>query len=168
MTKIADSSANESFFRCPVAGDCAEANLKIGRRRIKVNVQDMSIDGFTVLVPSHCAKHLRVGVPWILEYDETRTETLAQWFHHGLQGHTQVGLRRMRDLTPVSYIGRWYTGLMPSGSRTSGTDATVAYAGFTILLFLTMAMPGIGDYLGTAPRIESAATMIFEGIADLW
>ena len=168
MTMTADSSANELFFRCPVVGDCADAKLKIGRRRINVHVQDMSIDGFTVLVPSQYAKHLRVGVPWILEYDETRTETLAQWFHHGLQGQTQVGLRRMQDLTPVKYIGSWYTSFLPSGSRSSGTDATVAYAGFTILLFLTMAMPGLGDYLGTAPRIESAATMIYDGITGLW
>ncbi len=168
MTKTTDTPNSESFFRCPVAEDSAEANLKVGRRRIKVSVQDTSIDGFTVLVPSASAKHLRVGVPWILEYDETRTETLAQWFHHGLQGQTQVGLRRMRDLTPVKYIGSWYTGFLPSGSRSSGTDATVAYAGFTILLFLSMAMPGLGDYLGTAPRIEAAAVLIFDSIAELW
>lgn len=167
MTTNADSSANESFFRCPVVGDCAGASLKIGRRRIRVNVQDMSIDGFTVLIPSVSAKHLRVGVPWILEYDGTLTETLAQWFHHGLQGQTQVGLRRMRDLTPVTYIGSWYTGFLPSRSRSSGGDATVAYAGFTILLFLTMAMPGLGDYLGTAPRIEAAAVLIYDCIAEL-
>jgi hypothetical protein len=168
MTKSTETPANDSFFRCPVVGDCADACLKIGRRRMKVTVQDTSIDGFTVLVSSAHSKHLRVGEPWILEFDDTRTETLAQWFHHGLQGQTQVGLRRMRDLTPVQQIGSWYTGLLPSKSRNSGTDATVAYAGFTILLFLTMALPGLGDYLGTANRIESAAAMIFQGIASLW
>ncbi len=156
--------ANESYFRCPIASDCAEARLKIGWRHVKVVVQDASIDGFTILVPAKSAQRLKVGAPWLLEFDGSRIETHAQWFYHGHDGTTQIGLRRMRDVTPVQHIGSWYTGLLPSRSHGSMTDSTVAYAGLTILLFLVMAMPGLGDQLGTAPRIQSAASSIYLAI----
>ncbi len=158
---MSQSNTRESFYRCPIAADCADARLKIGWRHQKVTVQDSSIDGYTVLVPARFARRLKVGEPWILEFDGLRTEAHAEWFYHGHDGTTQIGLRRMRDLTPVPHIGSWYTGLMPTGSHGSMTDSTVAYAGVTILLFLAMAMPGLGDQLGTASRIQWAASSLY-------
>jgi hypothetical protein len=168
MYTATETHRNESFFRCPILSDSSKATLKMGWRRVHVEVQDTSIDGFTILVPATSAKRLKVGTPWVLEFDGSRIETHAQWFYHGHDGNTQIGLRRMRDLTPVERIGSWYTGLLPSRARSATNDSTVACAGFTILLFVLMAMPGLGDQLGTSSRIQSATKWIYHGLMGLW
>lgn len=171
MPRTTDSSSSGSFYRFPVASDCSSATLKIGRHRIDVVVQETSIDGFTVLVPAHAAHQLKISVPWILNHQGARYETFAQWFYHTPEGHSQIGLRRLRDLTPVPTIGHWYTGLVPFRSKRDGSDSTVACAGFVLVLFLVMAMPGLGEKLGTADRIQNAVRYIYSGVGKelgLW
>ncbi len=165
MIAPVDSSTNESFYRCKISADCSAGSLIIGRRKVNVIIQETSIDGFTIVVPARAAKRLKVGTPWILDYDGTKTETHAQWFYHSPDGETQIGLRRLRDVTPEPQIGAWYSPLLPTRSRASMTDSSVAYAGFALVLFIVMAMPGVGDHLGTASHIEDAANWIYHGVS---
>ena len=160
------STDHEAFFRCPVPSDCAKAQLRIGRRRIKVTVQDTSIDGFTILVPPRGAHKLKMGSLWILEYDGARLETHAQWFYHAPDGQTQIGLRRLRDLTPQPMMGSLISAVFPSASRNELTYSGLAYAGFVMALFLLLALPGLGDRLGTADRIQGAVRWIYQGVSS--
>ena len=49
----------------------------------------------------------------------------------------------------------------------SGIGSGAAYGGFVLVLFCVMSLPGIGDQLGTAPRIESALALMGENISDV-
>lgn len=156
----------EAFFRCPVPSDCSKARLRIGRRCIDVTVQETSIDGFSILVPPRSAHKLKMGTVWLLEYNGARLETHAQWFYHSPDGQTQVGLRRLRDLTPLPAIGSVLTTVLPAGSRNELTYSGLTYAGFVMVLFLLLALPGLGDRLGTAERIQGAVRWIFQGVSS--
>jgi len=77
-----------------------------------------------------------------------------------------MGLRRLRDLTkpvdprPALSKGR---SVNSYGSGFSG----VFFSGILLLVFLVLAMPGLGDALGTAPRIEEAVKWLYSGFSDL-
>ncbi len=162
MTHTPDSSSKSGsdFFRCPVASDNRSATIQIGRRRLSSDVQETSIDGFTVMVSPKNSSKLKVGRPWILHYDGTSVEVHPQWMFNSPDGHVQLGLRRLRDLTKPPKIkrpaGSWF------GHSRSGdpSNSAVAFGGFVMTLFLVMALPGLGDRLGTSNRIQGTVRWI--------
>ncbi|QDV64178.1 hypothetical protein [Crateriforma conspicua] len=160
--------ATSDFFRCPVQADQGSALIRIGRRKLAVTVQETSIDGFTVLVTPEGAKHVKVGRPWVLEFDGTRFEVHAQWFFHSPDGHVQVGMRRLRDLTePPSEHVSWslFRNGDVRGTDSAGTS-TLAFAGFILFLVTAMALPGLGDQLGTAKPMGEAARSFTDAVGD--
>ena len=152
------TSATEEhdFFRCPVSRDMSGAIIRSGRRRLSAGVQETSIDGFTVLVSPKVASKLRVGRTWVLEYQDAIIEVHPQWFFNAPDGHVQIGLRRLRDLTPPEPIRKSLL-VRYGGTRYGAPNVSAAmYGGFVLLLFLLFAMPGLGDRLGTSKRIQGA------------
>lgn len=147
------------FFRCPVLKDHSKALIRIGRRALAVSVQETSIDGFTVLVSPKLTSRLKVGRPWVLEYDGARTEVHPQWMFNSPDGYVQVGLRRLRDLTKPP-PAHWASGKARTRIHKDSNFAAIAFSGFVMALFLLMAMPGLGDRLGTSERIQSALRWI--------
>lgn len=155
-----------SFFRCPVQADQSRGTIRIGRRRIEASVQEASIEGFTVLVEPKYAKRLSVGIPWILQYNGAKLEIQAQWFFHAPDGQVQIGLRRLRDLTEPEHVRSWW---VLSGARRGMEDAghsTVAFAGFVLVVCVSLALPGIGDKLGTADHINDTFRWILEVVSN--
>ena len=151
------------FFRCPVQPDQGDAKILIGRRRVRACVQETSIDGFTVLIAPQEAPRLKVGKLWVLQYSGARFEVHPQWFFHAPDGHVQMGLRRMRDLTEPEKIGSW----APFGKTSRQDDSrnsTLVFAGLVLLLFTAMALPGLGDQLGTAARIHASFRWVIHGL----
>jgi hypothetical protein len=162
-----NETQDPSYYRCPVHEDHAEAVLCSRRRRLKVLVQETSIDGFTVLVKPQDADRLSIGRPWVLEYSGARVEVHGQWFFNSPDGHVQMGLRRLRDLTQP---GNSTTSLFSRYKHTSIHDlgfSGVIYAAILLAVFLVLALPGIGDALGTAPKIESAVLWLWSGLGNL-
>ncbi len=154
------SETTNSFFRCPVASENAKAVIRIGRRQTPAEVQETSIDGFTVLVSPENASKLKVGRPWVMHYDGTCVEVHPQWMFNSPDGHVQLGLRRLRDLTrPVKATvsnPRRHRVL----SQHDASNSTVAFGGFVLCLFVAMALPGLGDRLGTSDGIQTTVRWI--------
>lgn len=78
-----------------------------------------------------------------------------------------MGLRRLRDLTKpentrVAILSRGQT-RSGNGEGLSG----LVYTGMLFAVFLLLAMPGVGDALGTAPKIESAVMWLWTGFGDI-
>ncbi|MDC0288051.1 hypothetical protein OAM37_04680 [bacterium] len=163
MTETQDPS----YYRCPVHEDHAEAVLCSRRRRLDVLVQETSIDGFTVLVKPQDADRLAIGRPWVLEYSGARVEVHGQWFFNSPDGHVQMGLRRLRDLTKTGASSQSFLfRLRPPAIHDLGFSGVI-YSGLLLAVFLVLAMPGIGDALGTAPKIESAVIWLWSGVGNL-
>lgn len=169
---MSDSTHEETprgFFRCPVQAEDAKATIIIRRRRIPVVVQDKSIDGFSVLVsPKHLTK-LQVGPQWVLKSKNETTEVWAQWMFHSPDGHAQLGLRRLRDLTPQDQ-GSWLPAFLSYRKHTTNPELLLAA---TVLTgFLALSLPGIGDRLGTSGKIQTGLQIFCEvvrdSVQDIW
>lgn len=162
--EIKEREEEEVYFRCPIPTDQARAVLVVGRRSVPILVQEASIDAFTVLVaPRHSSK-LKVGRPWTLEYDGTRTEIHPQWIFNSPDGQVQLGLRRLRDLTTQPTVRRSILTRVGGKRYEDPNFSAAAYGGFVLFLFSLMALPGLGDRLGTAPRIEATVKWMLSGI----
>ncbi|MCG8650796.1 MAG: hypothetical protein MI861_13240 [Pirellulales bacterium] len=161
-TESSDQLSN--FFRCPVQSDQGKAVIRIGRRKMSAIIQETSIDGFTVLVPPKYSTRLKVGRPWVLEYEGARHEIHPQWFFNSPDGHVQMGLRRLRDLTKPTPLQR-HSWLARFGGRRyeNPNNAAVVFGGFVLFLFALMATPGLGEHLGTADRIQDAFRWFVSG-----
>jgi hypothetical protein len=169
---MSDSNSSEQdggFFRCPVQPEDSEATICIRRRKIPAKMQDRSIDGFSVLVEAKHVGKLRVGSQWVLKSGGEVTEVLAQWMFHSPDGRVQLGLRRLRDLTPQPKES-WVPALF--SYRKQSTNPGVLLAGLTMAIFLAFSLPGIGDRLGTSGRIQSGlkalCDVVGDGVGDVW
>lgn len=163
-----ETDQNTSFFRCPIQNDQGQgqAIIRIGRRKAKATVQETSIDGFTVLVPPKDGGKLKVGRPWVLEYDGTRHEIHPQWFFNSPDGHVQMGLRRLRDLTEPEPIRNSWLARIGGRRYEDPSNAAVVFGGFVLFLFAMMASPGLGERLGTADRIQDTFHWAYESASE--
>ncbi|MFK8111005.1 MAG: hypothetical protein AB8B91_02320 [Rubripirellula sp.] len=156
----------DGFFRCPVQSENSKATICVGRRKSQASVQETSIDGFTVLVSPRDASKLSVGRTWVMEYEGTRTEVHPQWFFNAPDGHVQMGLRRLRDLTKPDPIRSSLLTRFGGKRCEDPSYAAAIFGGFVLLLFSLMALPGLGDRLGTSDRIQDAFRWVIKGVDD--
>lgn len=159
---MSDSDRSSSFFRCRVPSEQSKASLRIGSSTIPAVLQETSIDGFTVTVDPKYGKRMRVARRWLLTTENEKAEVHAEWMFHAPSGAIQLGLRRLRDLTPSEEPRG---GLMWGWGRRRSIDSStpeLVFAGLVVFLFVTLSLPGLGDHLGTAPRIRSAV----QGVMD--
>jgi len=166
ISQIAEREEEEVYFRCPIPSEQAKASLLVGRRHVPIIVQEASIDSFTVLVAPRYSSKLKVGRPWILEYDGTRTEIHPQWIFNSPDGQVQLGLRRLRDLTTQPNVRRSFLTRVGGKRYEDPSMSAAAYGGFVLFLFALMALPGLGDRLGTAERIEDTIRWVVQGIDE--
>ncbi len=165
---MSERSEPDVYYRCPVQHEQARVQLRIAGRRIPATLCETSIDGFTLTLTAAQAKHVRLGKPWILKTSSERTEVHAEWLFHAPDGTLQLGLRRMRDLTPSEEPrGVVFSSRSLKSQAASAASSEIAFAGLVIFLFLTLSMPGIGDSLGTAPRVRNALTTLWNAMSQL-
>lgn len=149
-----------SFFRCPVQSECAQATLHVARTKIPANLQEQSIDGFTVTVDAAMAPKLRFGKAWVLTTNDDRVQVHPEWIFHALNGDVQMALRRMKDLNEIVHpSGGWnpFRYRTESRQRGQGSRNEIAFAGVLVFIFAVLSLPGLGDAVGTAPHIQKTA-----------
>ncbi|QDT11387.1 hypothetical protein [Planctomycetes bacterium K23_9] len=151
----ADSEPRK-YYRCPIDADQSAAKLKIGRSTVRASVLEKSIDGYSLLIKKRYAKRLRLGSQFRMNYDGTSMQVQVRRISDAEKGYRNIGLALTKDLTkPPQLKSSWWPSLRPSQKTSEGT-AQIAFAGFVLLLFCAMAMPGLGDRLGTSDRIQDA------------
>jgi len=162
------SESRDSTFRCKVVGPTA-ATLRAGSRVYAIDVRETSGSGFTLGIPNRIAKRLKVGKRYELYYDERRILVAARHFLDASGGESRLEVVAVREYEPKE---RWAFRLpFTKGSRVitqdSASTKTIAYGGFVLVLFCIMALPGIGEDLGTAPRIHKALRLIGNNVAEV-
>jgi len=153
-----------NFHRFRIQDDQARAKLRCGWRTCMAQLQETSIDGFTVLVDRRKVARLTPGKNWVLEHDGAKIEVHAQWYFDSPSGQVQIALRRLRDLTEPDPIRSSLLGSLFGRRYEDPNFSAAAFGGFVLFLFCLMALPGLGDQLGTADRIENAFYWILNGI----
>lgn len=163
------NSTKDNSFRCAVVGK-TQATLRVGGRNRKVSVRETSGNGFTVGLDAKTAKRIQCGKRYELCYDDRRLAVMAEAFVETVDGEARLRVGTMHEYEPRE---RWAFRLpFTSGRRISSHDTAVnhgaAYGGFVLILFCLMAMPGIGEKLGTAPRIHQALGLMQKNIVDVY
>lgn len=154
------------FFRCPIVSGRSEATIRIGRRKLVATVQETSIDGYTIVISPQYSSKLKVGKTWTLEHDGSKTEVHPLWFFNTPEGSIQLGLRRLRDITPME-SDRSSLLIRFGGSRFHDPNfSAVAYGGIVLSLFCLLALPGWGDHMGTSDRIHDAFHWLMDGLNE--
>lgn len=166
--KTLPTTGQEKVYRCKVVGDAA-AILQVGSKHVNCHVRETSGSGFTVGLEQKLAKKIKLGQKIELRYEDRRILVMAKAFVESVQGEARLMIETIREFEPKE---RWAFRLPFSrGSRVinheSGISSGAAYGGFVLVIFCVMSLPGIGDKLGTAPRIETALKMMGRNFADV-
>ncbi|MCA9135698.1 MAG: hypothetical protein KDB00_03040 [Planctomycetales bacterium] len=166
--KTVPVEGQEKVYRCKVVGD-STAILFVGHKPLKIFVRETSGNGFTLGIDPKLTKRISAGKRYELRYDDRRIEIIAESFVETVQGEARLRVGTIREFEPVK---RWAFRLpFTRGSRVisheSGINSGAAYGGFVLVLFCVMSLPGIGDKLGTAPRIESALQMMSKNVGEV-
>lgn len=166
--KTLPNEAQEKTYRCKVVGDCP-ATLYDGHKAFRGYVREKSGNGFTIGIDPKYAKKVKSGKSYELRYEDRRVQVMAETFAETVQGEARLQLGTIREFEPRE---RWAFRLpFTKGTRVIKHDSFItsgaAYGGFVLVLFCVMSLPGIGEQLGTAPRIESALELMGRNIVDV-
>lgn len=167
--KTVPTQVQAKTYRCKVFGDSA-ATLIVNRKALKVDVREKAGNGFTLGINPKLAKKIKTGSQYTLQYDDRRIDIIAEAFVETVQGETRLRVGTIREFEPKE---RWAFRLpFMKGNRVfapdCGIDNGTVYAGFVLILFCVMSLPGIGDQLGTAPRIETALDVVGRNLTSAY
>ena len=152
-------------YRCSVAPENSAAKLKIGHKFYDINVVDTSRNGFTVRVSNRTFGKLREGSKYVLRHAGETWLVSKQSHYNETDKSTQVGFARLQDLTPVEKPKTSLLQVFSSKAHGSSDPAFLLYL-MLAFLFACVALPGMGDNLGTAPRIRDGIREIMTIIQD--
>lgn len=169
MSESDSNASDRGFFRCPVQDENSAATILIRGKKIPVKLQEKSIDGFSILVEPRYVRKLRVGSQWVLKSGGEVTEVWAEWMFNAPDGRVQLGLRRLKDLTPQPKEP-WFPRVFSYRRHTSNPELLLA--GSVLTGFLALSLPGLGDQLGTAGKIQEGlkilCDVIGDGVRQIW
>ena len=166
--RVVPNEAQEKTYRCKVIGK-SDATLYVGRRALKAQVRETSGAGFTIGLPTKLAKKIRPGDRYELHFDERRIQVIVETQLETAEGEVRFQLGIIREYEPKERWSLWLPFLKSKRiiSYGSAINSSAAYGGFVLVLFCVMALPGVGDHLGTAPRIEKALKIMGKNIGDV-
>ena len=151
MTHELDRSGT---YRCVVPIENSAAELRVGSKSFAVKVLDVSRASFTIRVPNTIMKRIQGKSKLRLEYASELCEVALDGEYNDSSGFTNISLLRVKDLTKIK---------MPSGFRFTFGPMLSLNQDPTFLLCLMLAflaacfcLPGVGDRVGTAPKISRA------------
>ena len=151
-------------FRCTVPPENSAAKLKIRNKWLDVAVLDTSRSGFSARVGSSIAKKLKPGQKYELKFngEHWRVEQESNFSDAG--GDSTIGFSRIEELTKMRMPS---TPLTAYVSKTSAqTDPTFLFFIMIVFLIACLSLPGVGDNLGTAPKVRDGVKTVIETVKD--
>lgn len=146
-------------YRCTVVPENSAGVLKLGWHNFAVRVIDTSREAFTIEVQASIFRRLREGRRAILKFNGEIWQVQCTAVFQIPDGQFSVTLTRVRDLTQVRGPRTTIWSLLPMPNPSA--DPVLPLALLISFLFACVALPGMGDQLGTAPKIRQV-------IQDAW
>ena len=152
---VVQNETPEFSYRQQVS-DGMMAVVIIGKRRWPVKVRERYSSGFTLEVPRKLAKKIQEETPIDMLFDGRRMKVMPESLSRGEKKERLLGISTLEEYPEKEKIS---FGLWPFNRRTvmaaSHSDSGLIFFGGSILfVFCVLAMPGVGDALGTSQRIE--------------
>ena len=163
----AEASQPSGFYRCAVPDELSRGELRIGWKKASASVQETSIDGFTILVPAKSRRMLESRSKWILEFQNALFQVTPSWYCETEDGRVQIGLTNEKDLTKPERIRRSSNSWLSRFVDLEAGFTSPLFGGLLLAAFLVLALPGVGDQLGTAPLIESGFKWLLTSVDEL-
>ena len=151
-------------FRCAIAPENSAAKLKVGGKQYDVSVLDTSRSGFTISLPSKQANRLDGKKALELRFRDEQWEVAKQSAYNESPAVTHVGLHRVRDLTKIEEPSSWGFTLLPKFA--SNTDPFFLLYLMVAFLVACICLPGVGDSLGTAPKVRKGIHSVLDSVRD--
>lgn len=151
-------------FRCTIPPENAAARLKVGSKWHDVAIQDASRSGYTVQVPQRVAKKIKDNARYVLKYRGEEWEIERQSSFSDSDEHVNVGFSRIRELTKLTEPKSSIWSFVPQVS--SQTDPTFLFFLMLAFLIACLSLPGVGDGLGTAPKIQKGVRSVVDSVKD--
>jgi len=146
----------QSAYKCAIAIENSAAELRVGSKSYSVAVLDASRDGYTIRVPNAILNRIHNKPSCRLEFASELSEVVSESEFADCTEFTNIGMKRVRDLTVIK---------MPSGFQFSfgsmfslQQDPTFLLALMIAFLLACFCLPGIGDQVGTAPKVSRAVS----------
>lgn len=155
---------SRTAFRCTVAPENSAATLVVRGKKNPVRVLDTSREGFTIQVTEKIVSKLKRGKVYRLLFNGEDWQ-VAKESHYTADGKVNVGLQRLQEVTKIKVPNTWFTFFKKSPTE---SDPTLVVYLMIAFLIACIAMPGLGDNLGTAPRLRDGIQMVFRAISDLF
>lgn len=153
-------------YRCIILPEDSVCRIRIGRKEFVGELIDLSRDDFRLRVPPSVdrllqkARHIELryhGERWLVKYDNS---DLPEATADG--SNSVVQLRRVDELTRVKMPSPWAT--LGSLKMSRETDPRFVLAVMVAFIAACLALPGIGDHLGTAPRIKDGIHSVIRSV----
>lgn len=159
-TIMGSSTRAHKEFRCCIAAENSAGRLKIAGFWYSVCVLNMSRTGYRVRLTNSIAKKLRPGRTPVLDFAGEQWVVDIKSRYSNQDEYTELGLARKKELTKYKLPRSW-SFTVPSCLN---VDSDPAFLGFLVLAFLTavICLPGIGDSLGTAPRVRDVVQAVMQ------
>lgn len=151
---------NRHEYRCCIAAENSAGKLKIAGKTYPVCVINTSRTGFRVRVPNAIAKRVRGKRLPVLTFAGETWEVEVKSRYTDNSQFTDLGFARRKELTQYKEPSSWSLALMPHWSVSNDP----AFLGMLVLALLTavVCLPGIGDSLGTAPKVRTAIQWVLK------
>ena len=155
---------NRNAFRCAIAPENSAGTLIVRGKKFPVRVLDTSRSGFTIQVSDKIVSKLKSGKVYRLLFNGEDWE-VAKESHYAADGSINVGLQRLREVTKIKIPSSWFTFF-----KKSPTDSDPTLVVYLMIAFLIacIALPGLGDNLGTAPRLRDGIQMVVNAVSKLF
>ncbi len=147
-------------FRCCIPAENSAGKLRVDGKQYDVNVLDTSRNGFCIKVSNKVAAKVREKSAIVLSYNGELWEVALKSRYSECGGFTNLGISRIREISKIKPPRSWGISIVPS----PGLHNDPTFLAFLIFAFLvaTICLPGVGDNLGTAPKVQKAVRSILK------
>jgi hypothetical protein len=152
-------------YRCKVSKSNSRATLRLGWRRFRVEVIEMSRDSFFVSVPSSLARRISVGTKTKFHYQEMLWSVLCSHKWIGNSDKVELEFQQLAELTPprVANQKMWGT----SKQVRTLSDSTLPVAVTAGMIVAILILPAWGGAWGTSDAICSAVNSTWTALGQL-
>ncbi len=153
-----------SSFRCAVAPEDGAGQLKINGKLHDCRVTDTSSEGFGILIGRKMGCTVTHRSRLVLFYRNEKWEVTKLWEFQDNDREIAIGLARVRELSKLKSPVSLGLNLMPRIS--ANTDPSFLVALLLALMLTCLCLPGIGDNLGTAPKVRSGVNSMLDYVKE--
>lgn len=157
-----DKSVNVAY-RCVVAFENSAGELRLKNKKYPVTLLDTSRDGFTVRVSKSLGKKIQAERTCQLSYSGELWEVTCNGTYSEIENQTDIDFLRVQELTKIKQPR---LGGATAGLFSPQQDPTLLLGLLVGFLIACISLPGIGDQLGTAPRISKTVKSFWNKFED--